>query len=273
MDALWEAFRHWAELYAGHIAGAVAILLVGVLALRYLVGPLGRLLERGRVQPTLASFLVNSARALLLVVIILGVLQQLGVETASLLTVLAAGGLAIALSLQNTLANFAAGLVLLSFRMLRVGDLVDTGTLRGRVTELLPFHVVLVSEDGQVIVVPNTTLTGTGFRNLSSRPTRRVQWTLPVRAERDLIAAKETLRSRLLADSRILREPAPRVFVQEWTDDRRVLAMQAWCSAADAVAVQEELLEALGAALVSTKVPDAPHGAAEAPNVTSVAPP
>jgi small conductance mechanosensitive channel len=249
MDALWEALRQGAELYAGRVAGAAVILLVGLLALRYLVGPLGRLLERGRLQPTLASFLVNSARGLLLVVIILGVLQQLGVETASLLTVLAAGGLAVALSLQNTLANFTAGLLLLSFRMLRVGDLIDTGPLRGRVTDLLPFHVVLVSDDEQVIVVPNTILTGNGFRNLSARPARRAQWTLPVRAATDLAAAKEALRGRLLADPRVLREPPPRVFVQEWGDDRRVLAVQAWCSAAEHSAVQDEMLEALGLAL------------------------
>jgi small conductance mechanosensitive channel len=248
MEELWQALQHWAGAYAGRILGAIAILVVGIFALRYLIGPLRRVVER-RVQPAPASFLVNSARGLLIVVIVLGVLQQLGVETTSLLTVLAAGGLAVALSLQSTLSNFTAGLLLLSFRMLRVGDVVEAGGQRGRVSEILPFHVVLVTEDEQVIVVPNSALIGTGFRNLSARPSRRAQWTIPLKPEDDLAAAKGALCERLRADPRVLREPPPRAFVQEWADDKRLLAVQAWCAVADHQAVQEELLEALGLAL------------------------
>src|SRR5262245_38884076 len=158
MDGFWQEFRKWADLYAGPVTGAAAILVVGFLALRYLVAPLRRLLERGRLETATVSFLANSARGLLFVVVVIGVLQQLGVETASLLTVLAAGGLAVALSLQNTLANFTAGLLLLSFRLLRAGDLIEAGPLRGRVAEILPFHAVLVAEDGQVVTVPHALL-------------------------------------------------------------------------------------------------------------------
>ena len=130
----------------------------------------------------------------------IGVLQQLGVETASLLTVLGAAGLAVALSLQNTLANFTAGLLLLSFRMFRVGDTIEAAGVRGRVSEIFPFHVVLVTEDNQAVTVPHSLLTGSGFRNQSMLPARRVQWSLPVRTEDNLAAAREALRGRLLSD-------------------------------------------------------------------------
>src|ERR1700692_3948885 len=122
MEAFWHEVWRRLDPHVGRILGAVVIVLVGVLALRYLTTPFRRLLERSRLEPSLVSFLANTVWGLLLVVIAIGVLQQLGVETTSLLTVLAAAGLAIALSLQNTLANFTAGLLLLSFRMLRVGD-------------------------------------------------------------------------------------------------------------------------------------------------------
>lgn len=249
MDGLWQELRQWAGAYAGHVARAAIILLVGVLALRYLVNPLRRLLERGRVTGTTASFLANTARGLLLAVIAIGVMQQLGVETTSLLTVLAAAGLAVALSLQNALANFTAGLLLLSFRMVRVGDVIDVGGLRGRVSELFPFHVVLITEDNQAVTVPNTMLTGGGVRNFTALPLRRAQWSLALGPGADLAAAKEALLARLRADPRVLREPPPRAFVREWGDDKRVLAVQAWTSAADHPAVQEEMLEALGLAL------------------------
>jgi small conductance mechanosensitive channel len=248
MDGLWEQLRQWAAANAGHVAGAAVILLGGVLALRYLVAPLRRLLERGRMASSAASFLANSARALVLTAIVIGVLQQLGVETTSMLAVLAAAGLAVGLALQNTLANFAAGLLVLAFRMVRVGDVIDVGGLRGRATDLFPFHVVLVTDDNQSVTVPNTLLTGGGVRNFTALPLRRAQWSLPVPAGADLAATKEALLARLRADPRVLPEPPPRAFVQEWAADRRVLAVQAWTSAADFPAVQEDLLEPLGLA-------------------------
>src|SRR5947209_8564718 len=131
MDELWQELRTRADLYAGHILGVVVILAIGFVGLRYLVGPFRRLLDRSRVEPSTASFFANSAKSLIIIVVVIGALQQLGVETASLLTVLAAGGLAVALSLQNMLANFTAGMLLLSFRMLRVGDVIEAGSMRG----------------------------------------------------------------------------------------------------------------------------------------------
>jgi small conductance mechanosensitive channel len=255
MDEFWQELLRRADAYSGRVLAVVVILVVGVLVLRFLVGPLRRLLEQSRLTPAVASFLANSARGLLLVVIVLGVLQQLGVETASLLTVLAAAALAVALSLQGALANFTAGLLLLAFRMVRVGDLIEVGAMRGRVSEIFPFHVVLVTEDNQEVVVPNATLTGTGFRNYTALPVRRVQWSLPLKVQDDLAAAKEALLARLRADARVLGEPPPRVFVQEWGDDKRVLAVQASTASADHQAVQEELLEALGRALEALRRP------------------
>ena len=227
----------------------VVILVVGWLALRYVVVPLQRLLERGRTDPSLTSFLVNSARTAILAVVLLAVLQALGVPTASLLALLGAAGLAIALSLQGSLANFAAGLQVLSFRIVRLGDQVEVGDFRGRVAEMLPFHVVLITADNQRITVPNTLLTGGGVRNNSVLPTRRAQWLLPLAPGDDVAAARALLRARVQADPRVLPDPAPQAFVQEWAADKRVVAVQAWTATADHAAVQQDLLDALGSAL------------------------
>src|SRR5438552_10769073 len=160
--------------------GALLIVAVGWIAVRFLVGPVRRWMERGRLDPSVAAFLANSLRSLLLVAVVLGVLQQFGVPTASLLTLLGAIGLAVALSMQGSLANFASGLLVLSMRMVRVGDLVEVGDIRGRVTDLLPFHVVLVTLDNQRVTIPNTVLTNGPVRNHSALLTRRLQWTLPL---------------------------------------------------------------------------------------------
>jgi len=245
MDEFWHTVRGPVLEYGPRALGALVILVAGWLAVHYLVTPLGRLAVRSRFDPSVASFLVNSARIVLLVVVFLGVLQQLGIQTASLLTLLGTAGLAIALSLQGSLANFASGLLVLSFRMVRLGDLVEVGDARGRVAEMLPFHVVLVTADNQRITVPNTLLTNGAVRNHTTLPTRRAQWTLPVAPDADLAAVKEALRARLRADPRILQDPAPNVYVQEWTQDKRTLLVTAWTATADYQEVQQEMLEAL----------------------------
>ena len=249
MDDMGERIKQLVTDYGDRALGVLVILAAGWLLIRFLIGPLRRLLAHSRFDPTVASFLVNSARTLLWVAILLAVLNQLGVATTSLLTLLGGVALAVALSLQGSLANFASGLLILAFRIVRVGDLVETGDLRGRVAELLPFHAVLVTADNQRVTIPNTTLTTAAVRNLSALPTPRAEWTLPLTARDDLAAVKEALLARLRADGRILPEPPPVFYVKEWSDDKRVLAIGAWTNTADYVVVQQQLLEELGLGL------------------------
>jgi small conductance mechanosensitive channel len=249
MEKLWQTLVERGVDYAGRGLEIVLILVLGWLAVYLLVGPLRRLLDRTRLDPSVASFLANSARSVLVIVVVLAVLRELGVETTSLLTVLATAGLAVALSLQGALANFASGLLVLSYRVVRVGDLVEVGDSRGRVAELLPFHIILITADNQRITVPNTLLTNGAVRNHSTLAARRAQWTLPLKPSDDLAAVKAALRSQLQADSRILPDQPPQLYVQDWTDDKRTLVIQAWTATVDNQAVQQELLEVLGARL------------------------
>jgi small conductance mechanosensitive channel len=246
MEDFWRKVGDSALAYAPNVLGAVFILLVGWAAVHYLVEPLRRLLARSRVEPTAASFVASSARSVLVIAIFLAVLQQLGLPTASLLTLVGAAGLAVALSLQNSLANFASGLIVLSFRIVRVGDTIEVGDLRGEVREMLPFHVVLVTEDNQRITLPNTKLTSEAVRNHSYLQSRRGVWSVPLRADDDVGAIKEELARRLRADPRVLPDPPPELYVREWGDDRRTLTAAAWTATADYRAVQQGLLEALG---------------------------
>jgi small conductance mechanosensitive channel len=239
----------WLREYAHRLVGAALILLIGWMANHLLVGPLRRLVGRSRLDVSVASFLVNSVRTAILLVVLLAVLQQFGLETTSLLTLLGTAGLAVALSLQGSLANFASGLLLLAFRTVRIGDSIEVGDVRGRVSEMLPFHIVLETLDNQRITVPNTLLTNGPVRNNTYLTARRVQWALPVSAGDDLGAVKAALLARLQAEPRIHKEPAPQLFVQDWTADKRTLAVTAWTATADYLAVQQDMLEELGKAL------------------------
>src|SRR5262249_24408247 len=116
---------------------------------------------------------------------------------------------------------------------------------------MLPFHVVLETPDNQRITVPNTLLTNGPVRNNTYLPARRVQWTLPIGGRDDLDAVKAALRTRLQVDSRIHKEPPPRIYVQEWTTDKRTLLVMAWTATADYLDVQQEMLEELGKSVES----------------------
>ncbi len=249
----WTRENAWIWEYARPVAGSVLILLLGWIANRLLVGPLRRLLPHSRLDASVASFLVNTVRTAILLIVLIAVLQQFGLETTSLLTLLGTLGLAVALSLQSSLANFASGLLLLAFRTVRIGDFIEVGDVRGRVSEMLPFHIVLETLDNQRITVPNTLLTNGPVRNNTYLPARRVQWTLPVDPRDDLEAVKTALRNRLQAETRILKEPPPQIYVQEWAADKRMLAVTAWTATADYLSVQQEMLEELGKSAESTR--------------------
>ncbi|HWG44152.1 MAG TPA: mechanosensitive ion channel domain-containing protein [Gemmataceae bacterium] len=249
MGDWWQHIPPWLRDYGIRLAGAVLIVLLGWVANRLLIGPLARLVTRSRLDVSVASFLVNTARTAILIVVLLAVLQQFGLETTSLLTLLGTAGLAIALSLQGSLANFASGLLLLAFRTVRVGDSIEVGDVRGQIREMLPFHVVLETPDNQRITVPNTLLTNGPVRNNTYLPARRVQWTLPLGGRDDLDAVKSALRSRLQAEPRIHKEPAPQLYVQEWTTEKRTLIVTAWTATMDYLTVQQEMLEELGKSL------------------------
>src|SRR6516165_5535834 len=234
----WQNVPAWVREYSLRAAGAILILLIGWIANRLLVGPLRRLLDRSRLDVSVASFLANSARTAILLVVLLAVLQQFGMETTSLLTLLGTAGLAVALSLQGSLANFASGLVLLAFRTVRVGDWIEVGDVRGRVSEMLPFHIVLETLDNQRITVPNTLLTNGPVRNNTFLTSRRVQWTLPLGSVEDLDAVKAALRTRLQAEPRIRHDPPPQIYVQDWGADKRTLMVTSWTATGDYLAVQ-----------------------------------
>jgi small conductance mechanosensitive channel len=260
MDRLYQELYGPARELGGRAAGAALILIVGWAAVRFLTGPVRALLTRSRFDASIVSFLTSSLRGLLLAGVLLAALQQLGVETTSLLTLLGAAGLAVALSLQSSLANFAAGLLVLAFRTVRVGDLIEVGDVRGQVSEMLPFHIVVDTFDHQRVTVPNTLLTTAPVRNNTALSTRRVQWLVPVGPAVELAAARAALCAQLLADPRVLREPAPKAYVQDWALDRRVLAVLAWASTSDYLALQLESLEGLGQAVEALRAAAAPPG-------------
>jgi small conductance mechanosensitive channel len=204
--------------------------LIAGLAARWARIGLGRI---ERIDPTLRNFLVSLLRYAILIFTCLAVLNAFGVQTASLIALFGAAGLAIGLALQGTLSNVAAGTMLLLLRPFKVGDYIDAGAAAGTVIELGLFTTELATPDNVQVIVPNTALWGATLKNYSHHPTRRLDLNLGIGYGDDLEPALAALRQVLISDPRVHREPAPEVLVNELGDSAVNLIARFWCAAAD----------------------------------------
>lgn len=146
--------------YGSKIAAALAILIIGLWLARHISRLIEKTMVKAKVDTTLALFTRNIVYAGLMVFILLAVLSQLGIQTASFIAVLGAAGLAVGLALQGTLANLASGVLIILFRPYKVGDVIKVSGNEGTVKEIQVFCTILVSQDNKKFIIPNSKITG-----------------------------------------------------------------------------------------------------------------
>ena len=215
------------------LCAAAAILVIGWWVARRASVALRRLLARQpRMDATLRPILCDIGLWGIRVVAIVGALSQLGIQTASIIAVLGAAGLAIGLALQGTMQNIAAGIMLLVLRPFKVGDYIEggAGTVAGTVVEVNLFTTRLTKPDGICEYVPNSALWSNSIRNFSRNPMRRLDLEVEISIGDDVDRALEALRALAAADPRALRDPAPQVMVIRFDDSTAVLNIRVWCN-------------------------------------------
>jgi small conductance mechanosensitive channel len=172
-------------------------------------------------------------RWVLLLFVVIAALSQLGIDTTSLVALLGAAGLAIGLSLQSSLANFAAGVMLIVFRPFTKGDFVEVAGTSGSVDNISIFTTTLTTPDNKEVIVPNGSVIGNNIVNYSARPTRRVDMVFGIGYGDDIKKAKELLEQIVAADTRVLAEPAPVVALGELADSSVNFLVRPWVNAED----------------------------------------
>ena len=212
---------------------ALAILIIGRFIARHVSARVGSAVEKSNDDVTLGKFVASLTYVALIAFIIIAAMGQLGIETASLVAILAAAGLAIGLALQGSLANFASGVMLIIFRPLKVGDFVEAGGATGTVREIGIFTSILSSPDNKKIYVPNANLTGANIINYSAFGTRRIDLVAGVSYGDSLDLVKATLEQILAEDDRILTDPAPTIAVLELADSSVNFAVRPWVKEED----------------------------------------
>ena len=228
--------------YSFSIVGAFVLLFVGWLASRYLHrwALFGMRRIRG-FDETLAHFLANVVRYVVLLLVMVTVLGQFGVQTASIIAAMGAAGLAVGLALQGTLQNIAAGIMLLILRPFRVGEAIETKDVNGTVAEIGLFATELRTGDGLFQLVPNALLWNTPVKNFSRLKTRRFDLTVVLAADSDVRKAEAMLLAIAGRDTRVNSKPAPVTQVSSITKDSVSLTLQAWINTTDYGAASRDL--------------------------------
>jgi small conductance mechanosensitive channel len=179
----------------------------------------------------------------LLTFVVLAAINQIGVQTTSFIAIIGAAGLAIGLALQGSLANLAAGVLIILFRPYKVGDYIEGGGVAGTVEEVQIFTTILKTPDNKTIIVPNGQIMGGTITNFSAMAERRIDLVVGVGYDADLDKTRQVLTDLLSADQRILEEPATLIGVVELADSSVNLVVRPWVKTADYWSVYFDLNE------------------------------
>lgn len=243
MDGWLGNMQELVTFYGIKIAAALVILVVG----RWIAKAVSRLTERllnnRKVDRTIVSFVEHLTYIALMTFVVLAALAQLGIQTTSFIAVIGAAGLAIGLALQGSLANFAAGFLLIIFKPFKVGDYIERAGVAGTVEGIQVFTTVLRTADNKTIIVPNAKIMGDNITNYSAKETRRVDLLFGVSYSDDIDKVRRILQNIVDSDPRILKDPESMIIVKELAESRVNLEVRAWVKTGDYWGVYFDTLE------------------------------
>ncbi|MDX1347857.1 MAG: mechanosensitive ion channel [Thiomicrorhabdus chilensis] len=226
------------------IALAILIFVVGRMVVKGIVKIVRKLLGRtGKMDEMLINFVASIINAVLLLFVIIASLDQLGVDTTSLVALIGAAGLAIGLALQGSMQNFAAGVMILVFKPFKSGDFIDAGGVTGIVEAVQIFSTTMRTGDNKEMIVPNGAIYSGPITNFSARDTRRVDMVFGIGYDDDIRKAKTILEKLVAEDERILKDPAPVIALSELGDSSVNFVVRPWVNSADYWAVMWDMNE------------------------------
>ncbi len=233
MEGLFVQVKGLVVLYGLNIVAAIAILVIGRFAAGAIRSLLLRALKKSNVEPTLVSFITRLVHIILMVFIIIAAIKKLGFDNTSIIAVLGAAGLAVGLALQGSLANLAAGVLMIIFKPFKVGDYIEAAGTAGTVEAVGIFNTELKTPDNKMVIIPNAKATGDNIVNYSAKDQRRIDMVVGVSYGDDLDKVRTVLEQILSEDERILKDPAPIIGVLELSDSSVNFAVRPWVQTSD----------------------------------------
>jgi len=223
----------WVSQFGLKLLAAIVVFFVGKWLARKISNLLRRGMEKAETDPTLIGFVGNITYFGLLTMVVIAAVGQLGVQTTSFIAVLGAAGLAVGLALQGSLANFAAGVLMIIFRPFKAGDFVETAGTSGVVEEVQLFTTKMRTPDNKTVIIPNAQVTAGTITNYSARDTRRLDLVFGVGYGDDLDKVKRVILEVLGAEERLLKDPEPLVGVLNLGESSVDFAVRPWVNSSD----------------------------------------
>ncbi len=229
--------------YSPKLISAFLILFVGLYVIRVINRLIRRIMVKRELDPTLTKFLADILLWVLRVLLFVTFISKLGIETSSFVAILGAMGLAVGLSLQGSLSNFAGGMLIILFKPSKVDDTIEALGVTGTVCEIQIFVTKLINSNNQTIFVPNGTLSNGTIINYSLQGIRRADLTLSISYDTDIRKAKDLITEVLKNNPKVLKTPEAEVSVKLLTDSSIQLAVRPWANNADFGSVSSDTLE------------------------------
>lgn len=229
--------------YSPKLISAFLILFVGLYAIRVINRLIRRIMVKRELDPTLTKFLADFLLWALRILLFVTFISKLGIETSSFVAILGAMGLAVGLSLQGSLSNFAGGMLIILFKPFKVGDTIEAQGISGTVSEIQIFVTKLINSNNQTIFVPNGSLSNGTIINYSLEGIRRADLTLAISYDTDIKKAKNLITEVLNKNPKVLKTPEAEVSVKLLTDSSIQLAVRPWANNADFGSVSSDTLE------------------------------
>ena len=228
-----QAIDSYAIPWSINIVTALIIFIVGKFAVGLITSLTGKLMIKAGIDNILVNFIRSIIKTVLLLFVVVAALDQLGIDTTTLVALVGAAGLAIGLSLQSTLQNLAAGVMLIIFRPFKGGDFVEVAGIQGSIEKISIFNTILRTGDNREIIVPNGSIYGDTITNFSARETRRVDMVFGIGYDDDIRKAKDIIKQILTSDERVLSDPEPLIAVGELADSSVNFNVRPWCKTSD----------------------------------------
>ncbi|AXT53075.1 mechanosensitive ion channel family protein [Aquimarina sp. BL5] len=239
----WEQFVKWVWDFVPGLFSAIVIFFVGIWVINLISRGLRKFFQKKDYDETLERFLYDLINIGLKILLIILVVTQLGVQTSSLVAILGAAGLAVGLALQGSLANFAGGVLILFFKPFKIGDFIETQGVSGTVKEISIFTTKLNTFGNQLAVIPNGKVSNGNIINYSSEDKRRDKIEIGIAYTSNIKEAKDILLDLINNQEKVLKDPAPEIYVSDLGDSAVTLSLRYWATNEDFWAVHFYTIE------------------------------
>lgn len=231
--------------YSTNIITAFIILFVGLWLSKFITRNLKKILLHRKVELTLVEFLEDLTYWTIRGLVFIAVISKLGVETSSFVAILGAAGLAVGLSLQGSLANFAGGILIVLFKPFKVGDKIESQGEIGKVEDIQIFSTKILTAHNHIVYIPNGLLSNGKIKNFSQKTSSRNDFEISMPHQVNPTEIKSKIEKAIADNNFILKDPKPEVYISHYTETAITFSVRIWIESADFMRAKSKIIEAV----------------------------